>query len=89
MATPIIIPKFGQMTEESAIVAWHKQEGDKIAKGTPQGKLGGTGKECGDRHPIIRSGVLLGAGAKILGRVEMREGTWRLFEVRLLATPPK
>ncbi len=33
MATPIIIPKFGQMTEESAIVAWHKQEGDKIAKG--------------------------------------------------------
>lgn len=33
MATPIIIPKFGQMTEESAIVAWYKQEGDKIAKG--------------------------------------------------------
>lgn len=33
--------------------------------------LGGTGKECGDRHPIIRSGVLIGAGAKILGRVEI------------------
>lgn len=33
--------------------------------------LGGTGKETGDRHPIIRSGVLLGAGAKILGRVEI------------------
>lgn len=33
--------------------------------------LGGTGKISGDRHPIIRSGVLLGAGAKILGRVEI------------------
>jgi serine O-acetyltransferase len=33
--------------------------------------LGGTGKDTGDRHPIIRSGVLLGAGAKILGRVEV------------------
>jgi serine O-acetyltransferase len=36
--------------------------------------LGGTGKEAGDRHPIIRSGVLLGAGAKILGRVEIGIG---------------
>ncbi|MFK7851482.1 MAG: serine O-acetyltransferase [Akkermansiaceae bacterium] len=33
--------------------------------------LGGTGKASGDRHPIIRSGVLLGAGSKILGRVEI------------------
>jgi len=33
MATPIIMPKFGQMTEESAIVEWLKKEGDKIAKG--------------------------------------------------------
>jgi serine O-acetyltransferase len=36
--------------------------------------LGGTGKETGDRHPIIRSGVLVGAGAKILGRVEIGTG---------------
>ncbi|MCW1884473.1 serine O-acetyltransferase [Luteolibacter flavescens] len=36
--------------------------------------LGGTGKDSGDRHPIVRSGVLLGAGAKILGRVEIGEG---------------
>jgi len=36
--------------------------------------LGGTGKETGDRHPIVRSGVLLGAGAKILGRVEIGSG---------------
>ena len=35
--------------------------------------LGGTGKMTGDRHPIIRSGVLIGAGAKILGRVEIGE----------------
>ncbi len=36
--------------------------------------LGGTGKAAGDRHPIIRSGVLIGAGAKILGRVEIGTG---------------
>lgn len=33
--------------------------------------LGGTGKERGDRHPKIRHGVLLGAGAKILGNIEV------------------
>jgi len=33
MATPIVIPKFGQMTEESTIVQWLKQEGDPVAKG--------------------------------------------------------
>lgn len=33
--------------------------------------LGGTGKEHGDRHPKIRRGVLLGAGAKILGNFEV------------------
>ncbi|MDR6102104.1 serine O-acetyltransferase [Agrobacterium larrymoorei] len=33
--------------------------------------LGGTGKETGDRHPKIRSGVLIGAGAKILGNIEV------------------
>ena len=33
--------------------------------------LGGTGKVQGNRHPIVRSGVLIGAGAKILGRVEI------------------
>jgi serine O-acetyltransferase len=35
--------------------------------------LGGTGKERGDRHPKIRRGVLLGAGAKILGNIEVGE----------------
>lgn len=33
--------------------------------------LGGTGKELGDRHPKIRRGVLIGAGAKILGNIEI------------------
>src|SRR5881275_2509125 len=33
--------------------------------------LGGTGKEAGDRHPKIRRGVLIGAGAKILGNIEV------------------
>ena len=36
--------------------------------------LGGTGKDRGDRHPKVRSGVLLGAGAKILGNVEIGAG---------------
>src|SRR5947207_15795372 len=35
--------------------------------------LGGTGKEDGDRHPKIRNGVLIGAGAKILGNIEVGE----------------
>lgn len=36
--------------------------------------LGGTGKEKGDRHPKVRSGVLIGAGAKLLGNIEIGEG---------------
>ncbi len=36
--------------------------------------LGGSGRECGDRHPKIRRGVLIGAGAKILGNIEVGEG---------------
>jgi serine O-acetyltransferase len=33
--------------------------------------LGGTGKEHEDRHPKIRHGVMIGAGAKILGNIEV------------------
>src|SRR6266850_5807580 len=33
--------------------------------------LGGTGNESGDRHPKIRYGVMIGAGAKILGNIEV------------------
>ena len=33
--------------------------------------LGGTGSDRGDRHPKIGKGVLLGAGAKVLGNIEI------------------
>ncbi|MBO0904752.1 serine O-acetyltransferase [Jiella sonneratiae] len=33
--------------------------------------LGGTGKEFGDRHPKVGSGVLIGAGAKVLGNIRI------------------
>jgi len=33
--------------------------------------LGGTGKEDDDRHPKIGDGVLIGAGAKVLGNIEV------------------
>ena len=36
--------------------------------------LGGTGNEQGDRHPKIRSGVLISTGAKVLGNIEIGEG---------------
>ncbi len=36
--------------------------------------LGGTGKEVGDRHPKVRRGVRIGAGAKVLGNIEIGAG---------------
>ena len=36
--------------------------------------LGGTGKERGDRHPKVRDGVLISAGAKVLGNIEIGRG---------------
>lgn len=38
--------------------------------------LGGTGKESGDRHPKIRRGAMIGAGAKILGNIEIGQCAW-------------
>ncbi len=35
--------------------------------------LGGTGKQGGDRHPKIHDGVLIGAGAKVLGNIHIGE----------------
>jgi len=51
--------------------------------------LGGTGNEQGDRHPKIRAGVLIGAGAKVLGNIEVGEGA-RIGagSVVLTAVPP-
>lgn len=37
--------------------------------------LGGTGKEGGDRHPKIQRGVLIGAGAKVLGNITVGENS--------------
>jgi len=37
--------------------------------------LGGTGKESGDRHPKIGHGVLIGAGAKVLGNIRVGDGS--------------
>lgn len=36
--------------------------------------LGGTGKEDGDRHPKIGRGVMIGAGAKVLGNIKVGDG---------------
>lgn len=36
--------------------------------------LGGSGKTVGDRHPKIGSGVLIGAGATILGNIKVGDG---------------
>ncbi|HVY20565.1 MAG TPA: serine O-acetyltransferase [Bauldia sp.] len=51
--------------------------------------LGGTGKETGDRHPKVRDRVLIGAGAKILGNIEIGEGAKvAAGSVVLHAVPP-
>ncbi|MBB6624021.1 serine O-acetyltransferase EpsC [Clostridium gasigenes] len=36
--------------------------------------LGGTGKDIGKRHPTIEDNVVIGAGAKVLGPITVREG---------------
>lgn len=36
--------------------------------------LGGTGKARGDRHPKVGNGVLIAAGAKVLGNIRIGEG---------------
>jgi serine O-acetyltransferase len=52
--------------------------------------LGGTGKERGDRHPKVRDGVLLSAGAKVLGNVEIgREAKVGAGSVVLSNVPPQ
>jgi serine O-acetyltransferase len=51
--------------------------------------LGGTGKERGDRHPKVRDGVLLCAGAKVLGNVEIgRDAKVGAGSVVLKDVPP-
>ena len=51
--------------------------------------LGGTGKEDGDRHPKICDGVLISAGAKILGNIRVGQGAKvGAGSVVLQAVPP-
>ncbi len=57
----------GVVIGETAVV----EDGVSMLQGVT---LGGTGKESGDRHPKIRRGALIGAGAKILGNIEIGEG---------------
>lgn len=52
--------------------------------------LGGTGKVTGDRHPKIRRGVLIGAGAKVLGNIEIGQcSRIAAGSVVLAPVPPK
>ena len=52
--------------------------------------LGGTGKEHGDRHPKVRDGVLLAAGATILGNIEIgRRAKVGACSVVLKDVPPR
>jgi serine O-acetyltransferase len=51
--------------------------------------LGGTGKDSGDRHPKVGSGVMIGAGSKILGNIQIGEGSKiAAGSVVLSAVPP-
>ena len=38
--------------------------------------LGGTGKQCGKRHPTLLDGVVIGTGAKILGNITIGRNTY-------------
>ncbi|KAL9667472.1 hypothetical protein QQ045_001833 [Rhodiola kirilowii] len=52
--------------------------------------LGGTGKAGGDRHPKIGDGVLIGAGATILGNIKIGEGAKiGAGSVVLIDVPPR
>ena len=52
--------------------------------------LGGTGKEHGDRHPKVRDGVLLAAGATVLGNIEIgRRAKVGAGSVVLKDVPPR
>ncbi|GJP85710.1 hypothetical protein CLOP_g15816 [Closterium sp. NIES-67] len=52
--------------------------------------LGGTGKSSGDRHPKVGDGVLIGAGATLLGPIKIGEGAKvGAGSVVLLDVPPR
>ncbi|XP_074319252.1 serine acetyltransferase 5-like isoform X2 [Silene latifolia] len=52
--------------------------------------LGGTGKAGGDRHPKVGDGVLIGAGATILGNIKIGDGAKiGAGSVVLIDVPPR
>ncbi|MCL2212442.1 MAG: serine O-acetyltransferase [Oscillospiraceae bacterium] len=57
----------GVVIGETAIVG----DGCTIYQGVT---IGGTGKEEGKRHPTIGEGVMIGAGAKVLGGISIGDG---------------
>jgi serine O-acetyltransferase len=54
----------GVVIGETAVV----EDGVSMLQGVT---LGGTGKHDGDRHPKIREGVMIGAGAGVFGNIEI------------------
>ena len=58
----------GIVIGETAVV----EDGVTIFQGVT---LGATGKSRGDRHPKVRQGAMLGAGAKVLGNIEVGRGS--------------
>ena len=38
--------------------------------------LGGTGKECGKRHPTLGDNVVVGTGAKVLGNINIGDNSY-------------
>src|SRR6516165_12715439 len=48
--------------------------------------LGGTGTDKTDRHPKVRTGVLIGAGAQIIGNIEI--GAYSRIAAGSLVTQP-
>ena len=48
--------------------------------------LGGTGKERGDRHPKVGSGVILEGGATVLGNIQVGDGS--IVTAKSIVTKP-
>ncbi|MGO9177823.1 MAG: dihydrolipoamide acetyltransferase family protein, partial [Candidatus Limnocylindrales bacterium] len=67
MAHPILMPKPGQMTEECTIVAWHKAEGDPVARGDILFEIetdkANMDVEAFDEGVVLR--ILVGAGETV------------------------
>jgi hypothetical protein len=78
----------GVVIGETAVV----EDGVSMLQGVT---LGGTGKDVGARHPKIREGVMIGAGAGVFGNIEVGTrakigaGSVVLKAVRLAAPPPE